>query len=566
MVATATAIGSSIGVTTALRNRLAITSLLLMAQTRLAVRALPGVLRILAPIVAWATLAIGLGATVGLAAVVLPPLGAFGIVAAVGVVLLWVMPEVPLVYPRVIRKTFFVMLIADLCVPAYYTVQFEGSPWISVRRVATFFFLVPMLFAVASSSAVRRHIVERAGSSLLIIGCAIGYLLMAIASIPGGELPGASLSGLVDAVLEWYVPFVALIYLLKDRNDVIFVLKIICFCAIFISIIGVLEFRFQHRFLVDVFPRSMLESLVESNAVFAGLASDAISLRNGLYRASSIFLSPLSLGEFEIIAIPIGLFFAMHGERLLDRCLGWTVVISGVAGIFVSGSRGGYVGFIVSMATFVTIWSIRKALSHRASLAPALVGTMGAVAFAIVLALVLFWPRAHNMVLGGGAEAASTNGRWVQWAAAWPLIKSNPITGHGFGAGGFAIGASIDSYVISLLVETGIPGFLFFTGLVCLPIWYGVRAYLTDLSESGAIGGALACSFVAFAFYRLVLSERENNALVFFLLAIVILVRYEYKQKGVKELEGFGGQRSDRGRSTSRKVSPSKHPVAPSPI
>ena len=107
-----------------LRNRFALTSLLVTARTRLAVRALPGVIRILAPIVAWAALTIGLGAIVGFAAVALPPLGAFGMVAAVGVVLLWVMPEVPLVFPTFIRKTFFVMLIADLCVPYYYTAQF----------------------------------------------------------------------------------------------------------------------------------------------------------------------------------------------------------------------------------------------------------------------------------------------------------------------------------------------------------------------------------------------------------------------------------------------------------
>ena len=150
------------------------------------------------------------------------------------------------------------------------------------------------------------------------------------------------------------------------------------------------------------------------------------------------------------------------------------------------------------MAAFVAIWSIRKALNHRTSLAPALVGTMGAISSVIVFALILFWPRAHNMVLGGGAEQASTEGRWVQWRAALPLIEFNPITGHGFGHGGFDIGSSIDSYVISLLVETGIPGFVFFAGIVCLPIWYGVRAYLTDLSESGALGGTLACSFIAF--------------------------------------------------------------------
>src|SRR5271154_1853458 len=85
-----------------------------MAETRLAARAAPDVLRHLAPIVAWAAAAIGLGAIVGFAAVVLPPLGAFGIVAMVAVMLLWAMPEAALVYSALIRKTFFVMLVVDL--------------------------------------------------------------------------------------------------------------------------------------------------------------------------------------------------------------------------------------------------------------------------------------------------------------------------------------------------------------------------------------------------------------------------------------------------------------------
>ena len=126
-----------------------------MAETRLAARAAPGLLRQLAPSLAWAAAAVVLGTIVGFAAVILPPLGAIGIVAAVGVVLLWVMPEVPLVYPALIRKTFFVMLIADLCIPYYYTVQFGPLPWISARRIATFALIVPFLLALSNSSAVR---------------------------------------------------------------------------------------------------------------------------------------------------------------------------------------------------------------------------------------------------------------------------------------------------------------------------------------------------------------------------------------------------------------------------
>jgi hypothetical protein len=348
-----------------------------MAETRLAARAVPGVLRHLVPIVAWATAAIGLGAVVGFAAVVLPPLGAFGIVAMVAVLLLWVMPEAPLVYPALIRKTFYVMLAVILCVPYYYMVQFGDLPWISARRIVAFALIMPFLLAIASSSEVRRRIASRLLASPLILICAAGYLVMAVLSIPESLLPGDSVSALVDSLLMWYVPFLAMIYVVRDEKDIVLALKVICFCAIINSVLAVFEFYFKHRFLVDVFPKSMLASLAQSNPMLQSLVDGTASYRNGIFRATSTFLVPLSFGEFEIIVIPIGLFFAMHRQVLIERCLGWTVVISGIVGILVSGSRGGYVGFLASTAVFVAIWSIRKALNHRTSLAPALVGTMG---------------------------------------------------------------------------------------------------------------------------------------------------------------------------------------------
>jgi O-antigen ligase len=187
------------------------------------------------------------------------------------------------------------------------------------------------------------------------------------------------------------------------------------------------------------------------------------------------------------------------------------------------------------VAVFVGIWSIRKGINNKASLAPAIVGLTGLVSFAVVIGLIIFWKRAHNMVLGGGDAAASNNGRYEQWVAGIPLIKSNPITGHGFIQGGYLISNSIDSYILSLVLETGIPGLVFFGGLILLPIWYGLRNALSDMSESGAVAGVLACSFIAFANNRLVLSQRENHMLIFSLLAIVIVMNYEYARRQVPE-------------------------------
>jgi hypothetical protein len=500
-----------------------------VGEIRLAVQAMPNGLRYIAPIVAWAVVSISLGVVLGLSVVVLPPMGAFGIVAVAGLVLLWVMPDLPLVSPGLIRKAFLVMLVTDLCIPYYYTVQFSGLPWISARRVTTFCLLLPFFLAVAASSDVRRQIAERIRTSSLIFICAIGFLVMATLSILTSIAPAQSFSDLIDVVLSMYVPFFAIVYVAKDDDDVMLMLKVICVCALFNTAAGVVQFFLQDNFFLQIFPTSMLNTLIANNPALANLLpSNYQHFRHGHYRAESSFVTALSFGEFEIIVIPIGLFFALHREKFFDRILGWSVVFSGVVGIFSSGSRAGWVGVLVSVPVFIAIWSIRRAKQSRGSLGPAIAGLFGFILVSCVVSLLLFSHTFHNMVLGGATEANSTQARYDQWAMGIPKIIANPITGHGLGMGGFIISDyTIDSYALSLVVETGVPGLVFFVGMLLLPIWYGLRGYLSDLSEYGAAAGALACSFISFTANRLVLSQRENHMLIYSLLGIVVVLNYE---------------------------------------
>jgi O-antigen ligase len=499
-----------------------------VGETRLAVRAAPNVVRHLAPIVAWAVASVALGVVLGVSAVILPPMGAFAIVAAAGLVLLWVMPDLPLVSPRLIRAAFLVMLVTDLIVPFYYTVQFSGLPWISARRVATFALIAPFLLAIAASSDVRQQIMERVRASLLLVICATGFLATAALSIFTSVSPSESFSAFADAILSWYVPFFAMIYIARDKNEVIFLLKIICLCAIFNTSAGVVEFLLKHRFFIDIFPKGMLATMIENNPMLENLLPGPQDFRNGLFRASSTFVTPLSFGEFQIIVIPIGLFFFLHREKLFERVLGGVVALSGIVGIFCSGSRGGFVGVIASVATFVAFYSIRRAKSSKTSLVPAITVVLGIIGLGCVIGMIIFSHTVHVMVLGGAAQQSSTDARYLQWAAGMPFIESNPITGHGFGLSGLIIGVgSIDSYILSLAVETGVLGLVFFLGMLALPVWYGLRNYVSDMSESSALAGALACSFIGFSMNRLVLSQKENHMLIFSLMALVIALNYE---------------------------------------
>ena len=506
-------------------SRVALTA---VGEARLAARAAPNVVRYLAPIVAWAIGSIALGFVLGLSAVLLPPLGAFAIVAATGLVLLWVMPDLPLVSSTLVRRAFYVMLIADLIIPYYYTVQFSGLPWISARRLATFGLIAPFLLAIGSSSEVRRRIAESVRASSLLFICAAGFLVTAALSISVSANPSESLSSLVDGVLSWYVPFLAMISIARDKNDVVVVLKIICLCAIFNTTAGVVEFYLQHNFFVQIFPTSMLNTLIANNPTLSYLLPGPQHFRNGLYRANSTFVTPLSFGEFQIIVIPIGLFFLIHREKLFERVLGGVIVFSGIVGIFCSGSRGGFVGVIASVAAFFAFYSIRKAASSKASLVPAISAVLGIIGFGCIIGLIMASHTVRTTVLGGAAQQGSTDARYEQWAAGIPSIESSPIIGHGFSMGGDIIqDYTIDSYPLSLILETGVLGLVFFVGLLLLPVWYGLRNYLSDMSESGALSGALACSFIGFTLNRLVLSQRENHMLIFSLLAIMIVLNYE---------------------------------------
>ena len=75
---------------------------------------------------------------------------------------------------------------------------------------------------------------------------------------------------------------------------------------------------------------------------------------------------------------------------------------------------------------------------------------------------------------------------------------------------------------ISLLVETGVPGFLFFYGSLIFAIVLGARKYLPDSSGRGAFAGGLSCSLIAFLVYSTVLSQVENFTLLFLFLGLTI--------------------------------------------
>jgi O-antigen ligase len=409
--------------------------------------------------------------------------------------------------------------------------------------------LVPLVLSVSGSSAVRHQLAERARAGWMLTTCVVGFLIMIFLSMTTAVDFTEALSGAMDAIMEWFIPFVAVLLVVRSFEQALTLLRVICVCALFVGIAGIIEWRYEHRFFLDLIPASVMADLEAHNPSFKNIVH-AIGFRNGQYRASSIFAVSLSFGEFEAMTFPLGVYFAIYGARWRDRALGWIVIPVALFAIWVAGARGGWIAVIVAIAAFTTLWVLRGFKFNKASLAAPSVVVIATVGFTALLLGMIFVTRIHNTILGDGMSQYSDLERKAQWEVGIPKILANPITGHGFNGGSDILltagqynAGTVDSYILSLLIEVGVPGFLFFMGILFCIVWDGTRRFLTDPSRQGALGGAFAASALAFMMDRLVLSQRENHKVFFILAAISVVFSYLETAKAASPLKNPGAAR-----------------------
>jgi O-Antigen ligase len=483
----------------------------------------------------WGFSVVFVGLVTGAIAVIVPPMALAGVVALTGVLLLWALPELRVVPEKLLRRFFFIMVFVQLSVPAYYAIDTGYLPWVSVRRLCFLAVIIFLGLTLAGSKSARGNISERLRSSRFLTMLTIGFLITIALSILTAMDWMRSLKSLFEVMLEWYIPMFACILVVRTDEDIVFLFKVIAIALIVDSIAGAIEFVLQRRYYFDIFPQSMLESMLYDNPALDA-AYQTITMRNGLYRASSIYSVNLSFSELAAIVAPIGAYFVFHGRNRRERILGVATGICSMLALFCAGARGGYTASLVAMPVMAFIWTIRYSKKNPSTLVGAIMGALFAVGTVCILIAIALWPRLHDMVIGSEYDGdESTQARVEQWQLAIPHIIANPVTGHGMGSAAELVGyhrdflgprgvPTIDSYIISLLVDEGVPGLLFFFGIIAIGIWTGLRLYVTDNDERAAVGGPVAGSLIAFAIYRIALSQTENHTLVFLIIGLVFAI------------------------------------------
>ena len=168
-------------------------------------------------------------------------------------------------------------------------------------------------------------------------------------------------------------------------------------------------------------------------------------------------------------------------RRALWFFLSLAFVLLSFALIALSGSRGGAISWLITILVLL-FW--------RQTRPWGIIGLLILVAAVIIAPFILsttidrFTDTIGDTLLGG---------REALWRAAWMLIRERPLTGVGVGNAPYAMisyvrlfrsvgeseWASIHNPILTIWVETGLPGLLLYLSVIASSVWSFVRQYIS---------------------------------------------------------------------------------------
>lgn len=465
------------------------------------------------------------GASFGILIAILPStllVVPIGIVIALVVLVFWAMPQ-----PRSIgTKAPWIALAASftsfILWPSYVSIQLPGFPWMSLTRICLLAALLIWLYCILNSRELRANVAQAFhGEKFIFIFFSL-YILSLFFSLAFSRDLSDSLNKFVLYQIYYTFIFFAVASLVNTPKRALFIAGILVAAAGLQVLIAGHEWYRQRVVFLDFLPPGFA---ADSDYLQRVLAS---KYRGGKYRAQGTFTVNLTYAEFLALALPFAIYFALEAKKRIWQIAGLIITIMIIPGIVIADSRSGLIGAAIGIIGSVGIYAARRWRMDRGSLlGPALAIMFPIVAAAFVVAVATsrtLW----IMVVGDGAQAASNAARATQWAMGLPKIAVSPLFGYGVGQQGVTLGfvsptgvLTIDTWVLSSLLESGIVGFACFCGMLFAAIARGIWLYTNGRAPSSALGGAIAVSLLAFAVIKTVLSQVDNHMLIFMFCAWV---------------------------------------------
>lgn len=445
---------------------------------------------------------------------------------------LWLLPDINRWNDDAMVRAYYIFLSLFIVWPSYLALAIPGIPWISFTRMALFWLMMLFLWAVATSSELRAEMVRTAKVSKPAFWFLMLFMAAQVISLPFGvDVPGA-IQRMISNQIYWTGMFFFGCHIFLKPGVAKKSLVLLMWLALITVLISLYENRVEHVPYAAYIP-GFLRS---DEAYLANILSPQARAADGYYRAHSVFPVSLTFAEFLAMCLPFVLHFAMTSRSFTNRGLAAAGYILFSAGIWISHSRLGVVGWFQTNFIYLLLWSLRRML-HRKSdmIAPAL--TYGFPAMFIAFsALVSVWQRLRVTIFGNGATTSSNDARYAQRDKMFPIVAKWPF-GFGAGQGADALNyrngggvLTVDSYFITLLMDYGILGFISYFGFCLSGAWTGIKTYFQSDNEELILAGVLGISILNSVVIKLVLSQEQMQPLVFIFMGAIMALTYRHRE------------------------------------
>ena len=367
-------------------------------------------------------------------------------------------------------------------------------------------------------------LVTRGGLSLLILAAGLLWLLWALCT-PAGRIGGIS---------GWLLVMLGVAVLATGFSPVPMaafkgLLKLISYLGVYALMRELLARAPQwwNRIVAALLAGELVSAVMAIRQLYGDTTelarwADPNSVADGTIRVYGPLENPNLLAGYLIPILPIALVALLRWRTWPQRLFAAASLLTGTAALFLSYSRGGWLGMLAALGAVVLLLVLRQTRQWPTlwrRLFPLLL--VSAAVAVLVVAVTQIEPlRIRVMSLVAGRQDSSNNFRINVWLAAIEMVQDRPWLGIGPGNSAFNLiyplyqqpkfnALSAYSVPLELLVEGGIPNLLAGLGLLAASIragWAQLKGEsswaLPALAALAAIAGLCVQGITDTIFFR----------------------------------------------------------------
>jgi hypothetical protein len=446
---------------------------------------------------------------------------------------IWALPDAKTFPAKTVERLFWLFFATQLIWPNYIAIAIPGLPWITINRLVTAPLAIIFLISLSVSQNLRSLLKEEFANARFMSWSLLLFAVLQVVTVFMSSTIAGSLNKLIDAEIQWTLVFVvaAFVFAMPGRARTFF--KYYPWLIFFLFVIAVFEWRANRVLWANSIPSFLKSNDESTQRLLEGSARAA----TGQYRVQSIFSTSLNFAEVMAWTVPFLIYWIMYAKRVWVRLLCVFALPPLYWMILRTDSRLGVVGFFASFIIFAGLYGVRRWVKTRGDIIGPAIVLFYPFATALFFVATMVSHRLGGVIWGNGSQAASTEGRKVQWAVGWPKIGAWPF-GHGMGSSGDVLGVynqagvlTIDSYYLVVLLDYGVLGFLAWLGMIIGSALQAAKWGFARDDEETRMLPIMATFMLVFLIIKGVLAQEDSHGIAYMMLGMIVGVTWRVSQR-----------------------------------